>query len=193
MLWALRELDLEYKIIRLDFQKGESSGDKFLQLNPSGKVPVILHDKQVFTESVAIIQYLDSLSSKSIIPTDSIDKYFYDNRLMYLLTEIEPYLWVSDQSVFLSDLYEWPTHTEKSAQKILASNWCQIESWLENSSYITGSSFTAVDIIAYHVLTWASSYKNNFSANVSDYLYKLECRPAFPETMKKPGSPAKTG
>ena len=113
--------------------------------------------------------------------------------MMYLLTEIEPYLWVSDQAKFLSDLYEWPTNTDNSALTILSSNIKLINSWLEEFEFIAGTEFTAADILAYHLLSWCTLYNLDLSEIVTNYMKRLENRVAFPYTMKNPGSPAKTG
>lgn len=193
VLWALRELELEHRVIRLDFAKGETGSEEFRSLNPSGKVPVVEHDGRVFTESVAIIQYLDALADKSIIPGDRLARYDYDHRVMYLLTEVEPYLWVADQASFLDQWYEWPDKTEQAARKILGVGLSPIASWLEGSRYLAGDVFTAADIVAYHLMTWAGLHGAQVSEPVAGYLARLERRPAFPEMMNTPGSPAVTG
>jgi glutathione S-transferase len=193
VIWALNELEMPHNIIRLDYTKGETSTDDFSKLNPSGKVPVLIHNDQILTESVAIIQYLNNVSHKKIIPDNNTDRYTYDNRIMYLLTEIESYLWISDQSKFLSDLYYWPTDTINSTKTILTSNIKQIESWLDVSGYIVGDHFTAADIVAYHLLSWSTIYNINLSDNTFNYLNKLEDRAAFPPSMKNPSSPRITG
>lgn len=60
----LEELELAYTVHRIDLAKDEQRQDKFLQLNHSGRIPVIVdHDNGgieplVLTQSTAILQYL---------------------------------------------------------------------------------------------------------------------------------------
>ena len=194
VLWALRELELPHEMIRLDFRKGESRTLEFLKLNPSGKVPVLLHGDRLLTESVAIIQYLDTIATQpKLIPQDSWEKYLYDNRISYGLTEVEPYLWIADQALFLDNLYSWPPETAKSALEIAKGNLEQIEEWLRETQYITGSLFSSADIIFYHLLTWARFFQINLSERTHEYLTNLEARSYFPKSMAVTESPVKIG
>jgi glutathione S-transferase len=52
---------LEYESRRLEFSKGDLRTPGFLALNPRGKVPVIRDDNFVLYESLAILEYFDTL------------------------------------------------------------------------------------------------------------------------------------
>lgn len=63
-------LSLEYKGInyhshQLQFSKKEHLTDKILALNPRGKLPILKHGDFILTESLAIITYIDTLSSNN--------------------------------------------------------------------------------------------------------------------------------
>lgn len=66
----LEETGLEYTAHRVDLAKGEQRQPEFLQLNPSGRIPVIVdHDSSdsepfVLTQSIAILQYLAEKSGQ---------------------------------------------------------------------------------------------------------------------------------
>lgn len=191
VLWALMELGLPYEMERLDFKDVQNG--KLSSLNPSQKVPVLTHNGKSFTESVAIIQYLNSLAGNSIIPDDPEKRYQYDNRLFFLVTEFEPYLWVADQDSFLSHRYTWPEGTTSSCKTAIARGMDQISAWLVASEYLANNAFSAVDILAYHLITWARLYGQVIPPHVESYLQRLEARDNFPETMRSEGSPAETG
>src|SRR5258706_13161333 len=57
-LWMLRELDLDFEYVQVDPTKGEHRRPEFLAVNPAGKVPVLVDDDFVLTESAAIVLYL---------------------------------------------------------------------------------------------------------------------------------------
>ncbi len=69
---ALEELELAYKVHRIDLAKLEQKQDWFLELNPNGRIPVIVdrhnHNHVVF-ESGAILLYLAEKTGK-LIPAD---------------------------------------------------------------------------------------------------------------------------
>ena len=66
-LWMLRELDLDFEYVQVDVTKGEHRRLEFLAMNPAGKVPVLVDDDLVLSESVAIVLYLaEKYSSGSV-------------------------------------------------------------------------------------------------------------------------------
>ena len=56
--WMLEEAGAPYKIVPIDFAKGEHSAPAFLAVNPMGKLPTIVHRGVVVTETAAIIAYI---------------------------------------------------------------------------------------------------------------------------------------
>ena len=52
--WMLEEVGAPYRTVILDFEKREHKTPDFLELNPMGKVPTIVHRVIVITESAAI-------------------------------------------------------------------------------------------------------------------------------------------
>ena len=87
VLWVLRELDVEFEFVTVDFMKGDHLRPEFLEINPAGKVPVLVDDDLVLTESVAIVLYLaEKFSDKGLLPTDLA----HVNRwLLFAATELE--------------------------------------------------------------------------------------------------------
>lgn len=56
--WMLEEAGAPYRIVPIDFEKGEHKAPSFLALNPMGKLPTIVHRGVVVTETAAIIAYI---------------------------------------------------------------------------------------------------------------------------------------
>jgi glutathione S-transferase len=63
--WMLEELGVPYTIKLLSFEKGEHKQADFLAVNPMGKIPAIVHDGTVVTESAAICTYLADVFPKA--------------------------------------------------------------------------------------------------------------------------------
>jgi len=57
----LEECGADYKIVPIDFSKGENRTPEFLAIDPMGKLPTLIHKGVVLTEAPAIIAYLADL------------------------------------------------------------------------------------------------------------------------------------
>ena len=194
VIWALDELSLDYQLIRLDYSSGDHRSDEFLRLNPLGKVPVLVHDNMVLTESVAIVHYLDKLLPEPVlVPVERDTKYRYEQRLQFACSEIENFLWLADQALFLNDVYQWPAGTAERAAAIAEQHIRLAEDWLVDAAFMLAGRFTALDIIYYHILSWSALHSIQLRESTEDYLARMASRPAFPATMANPGSPARTG
>jgi glutathione S-transferase len=184
VLWTLRECDLPYEVVRLDPFKGEARTPEFLRLNPSGKVPVLVRGDEVLTESVAIMEYLNDFSQRGLIPSEPKAVYQYRKVVHYGLTEVEPYMWLSEQAKRLKRIYTWPDGTYEESINRVNESLQIVPQWLAGNEHICGDDFSLADIYYYHLLTWATQHEDiELPAGVNDYLRKLEKRAAFPEEM----------
>lgn len=74
---ALNLKALPYETHAVDLVKdgGEQWGAAYREVNPQSRVPTLVHDGQRFTQSLAIIEYLDEVfPSPRLIPKDPIDR-----------------------------------------------------------------------------------------------------------------------
>ena len=55
---TLAEADADYEAIRLDFAAGEQQGTEYLAINPKGRVPALVTDRGILTETPAILLYI---------------------------------------------------------------------------------------------------------------------------------------
>ena len=140
VIWTLKELDYSYELIRLDPFKDEANTPEFRQLNPSGKIPVLLHGDKSLTESVAIMEYLNDISEqRALVPTNPDEAYNYHKVMSYGLTEIEPYMWLAEQASRLKQLYAWPDGTYEQAINMVKNNIGPVSEWTEGRAFIGGN------------------------------------------------------
>lgn len=67
--WMIEETGAPYRAEILDFAKQEHKSQKFLAINPMGKVPTLVHRGVVITEAAAICTYLaDVFPDKGLAP-----------------------------------------------------------------------------------------------------------------------------
>ena len=70
----LEEIKFEYKITKININKGEQFNPKFRAISPFSKIPVIIdHENNIsLFESGAILMYLGEKSENFILKTTSI-------------------------------------------------------------------------------------------------------------------------
>ncbi|WP_395699714.1 glutathione S-transferase family protein [Aquabacterium sp.] len=55
---ALEQAGADYRAVRVDFARNEQRSPEYLKLNPKGRVPALVSDRGVLTETPAILQYV---------------------------------------------------------------------------------------------------------------------------------------
>jgi glutathione S-transferase len=55
---ALEDAGAEYTTVRVDFSKGEQRSEAFLAVNPKGRVPALVTDRGILTETPALLAYI---------------------------------------------------------------------------------------------------------------------------------------
>lgn len=72
----LKEKGVEFEFHYVDVLKFEQHQPEYLQLNPDGTVPTVIHDGRVMTESTQALEYLDRvLPGPSFTPQDPLERY----------------------------------------------------------------------------------------------------------------------
>ena len=69
---ALNLADIAYQSVAIDLVAGTHPTPEHLARNPQGLVPVLDIDGQRFTQSLAIIEYLDSTRNLGLLPADPV-------------------------------------------------------------------------------------------------------------------------
>ena len=185
VLWAIQELGLNCNVIRIKPFVGDGPNPELLKINPDGKVPVLIHGEKALTESLAIIEYLNSISGNAkLVPVTQDSIYDFRNKMHYGLTEIEPYLWFSEQAGGpLKRFYNWPQDIyPESINRVLRASK-SVSAFIVDNAYLSEVGFTMLDIYYYHILTWAKQHGIEHSADIEEYLNRLEKRETFPKEM----------
>ncbi len=68
---ALEEAGAAYEPMKLDFAAGDQRKPEYLKINPKGRVPALVTDKGILTESPAILAYIaQSFPAAKLAPLD---------------------------------------------------------------------------------------------------------------------------
>lgn len=68
---ALHEAGIEFEPIKLDFAAGQQTSPEYHAINPKGRVPSLITDAGILTETGAILDYIAALNPDAgLVPTD---------------------------------------------------------------------------------------------------------------------------
>ncbi len=68
---VLEEVGADYSTTRIDFDKGEQRSPEYLKINPKGRVPALVTDKGILTETPAMLVFVaQSFPKAGLAPVD---------------------------------------------------------------------------------------------------------------------------
>lgn len=167
--WYLEEINLNYDYILIDIEQKEHLQPTFLELNPMGKVPVIIDGDFKLWESGAILLYLaekygneiDSLEQKSIL----------NQWILFANSTLATGLFIE-------------ANREKEMSKLLP----PLENIFQNNDYLLGEKFTVADVAVGSMLAYTQILLkldlSNYPA-ITNYIHNITQRPAFMNTIGK--------
>ena len=191
VLWALEEAGAQYEFIVIELGQGKIQQAPYLKLNPAGKVPTLVHDDLVLTESAAICNYIgDLFPSSNLIPASSTsDRALYNQHCYFAMTELEQPLWSMAKHRFalpkelrIREMLSTASYEFEKALDVFSVN-------LGNREFLVGDNFTCADLITASILKWATqSGKRALSLrheNIEHYLDEMLARDAFIRALNR--------
>lgn len=181
----LKNLNFEYKPIHLLNGGGEQHTDSYRRLNPIGGVPTLVHNDQVISQSMAIIEYLDEAfpNTPKLFSGTAYDRAKIRQICENINADIHPL-----QNLKVMQHLE-KQHQYTQEQKNL---WCQ--KWIidgltatekiiqsTGQGYCYGSEITAADLFLIPQLFSAERFQVNLSPfeTLTRIQKKCEQHPAF--------------
>lgn len=186
--WMLEELQLEYDYERVALMKGEGRSERYLAINPGGKVPALQDGEVTLTESAAIVTWLgDKHRARDLVPEPGTpDRGRYDQWCHFAMSELEQPLWTIGKHRFaipeqyrVKDIFPTAEWEFQGALSLLSKA-------LEGREYILGSAFSAADILLAHTLLWADAFKQSLEApGIREYMARATDRPALVRALER--------
>ena len=180
--WLLEELELLYEVEKF------SIGDKALRspfykdINPLGRVPVLLDNDVKINESGAIIEYILAKYSNGKFKFDVNDGNFHDYLQWFHFAEgmlMPPLNSIVVETILLPLDRRSEIHVNR-AKKILDHILNVVEKRLEEVEYLAGE-FSAADMMTGHATIMAKHHGilMKDKPNCQNYIEKLMARPAL--------------
>lgn len=189
--WMCEELALDYQYQLVNLVLGEAHQQPFLKVSAGGKVPALVTDAGSITESLAIVNYLGSVTPESnIIPTASpFRRAIYDQWTIFAIAELEQPLWTMGKHKFVLPKEKRVPAVVETAQWEFQTALKLFSEGLGDNDFILGNDFTAADILLGHCLFWGLAFKQSIEQeNLKAYLGRVGARPALVAARKRESS-----
>ena len=181
VIWLLEELGQPYDHIAAAPRSPEA-----LAHNPTGKVPALIVDGTVVTDSVAIMTYLADKHGQFTNLAGTLARARQDSYTHFLLDEFEALLWTASRHSFiLPEDRRLPAikptlHWEFSrSEQVLLTH-------LGNNPFLMGDAMTVPDLLLTHCLMWGIMAKfPPVSSRLAGYLAQMQARPAYQRAMAR--------
>jgi len=171
--WMLEEVGQPYEteVVAYDQMKGE----RYLAVNPMGKVPAIKHGDHVVTESAAICAYLADAFPEAKLGPSVDEKADYYRWFFYAAGPVE-------QAV-TNHYAKWDPAPEQERMlgygtfdKVVA----VLDELLSSRDYVCGNRFTAVDVYLGSAILWGTQFGTlPERGSFTRYVERLKAREAF--------------
>ena len=171
-LWALCETNLEFDYIEVVFgNDGENSTQSanYLSKNTQGKVPTLEHDSFILTESLAIVNYINSLASENFIPNDSMARAKYDEITNFIVTELEQPLWTNGKHRFALPEEQRVKEIFPTAEFEFAKAVSTLDKLVNVDTFVLDDSFSFADVMLAQTINWAERFKFDVPVQYLEY------------------------
>ncbi|WP_420585878.1 glutathione S-transferase family protein [Ruegeria sp.] len=178
---ALEEAGLEYEAIQLDFAGGEQTKPAYKQINPKGRVPALVVDGGILTETGALLEYVAAKAPDAgLIPADPVMAARMREMMFYLAStmhvnhahKMRGHRWADKKP-------SWKDMQGKVAQTMTAS--CDyISSNGLRGPFVLGDAFSLADAYLYVVCSWLEGDGVDVSAfpKILAFREAMEARPS---------------
>jgi glutathione S-transferase len=175
-LWLLEELGATYEVVKVTIRRNDGSGGPDPKNpNPEKKVPTLVHDGVMVTESAAICLYLTDL-----LPDAGIGPLIGDPKRGPYLTWLAYYAGVMEP-VVVGRAVGRTDPGEAAAYEAMSK---RLEETLTKGPYVLGESFSGADVLVASAFQWARQLLPQ-GAVFDDYVARIAKRPALQRSLAK--------
>ena len=186
IVWLLEELELPYKLNRMDFSPKDLKSDEHRQRHPLGRVPVLDDGEISIYESGAIVEYvLERHKNGGLKP--AVDASEYPSYLQWF-HYCEGMVMPPVNTIVVQTLLLPPDRRDATvlgqAQKLLTRALAPVDEALAGKDYLIGD-FSGADIMLGHACFMSNRLGcvTDEMASLKGYVERLAARPAFQKAM----------
>jgi glutathione S-transferase len=186
---ALEEAGAEYETVRLDFRSNDQRKPEYLALNPKGRVPALVTDRGVLTETPAILVFIaQTFPGAHLAPLDdafalaqvqAFNSYLCSTVHVAHAHRVRGYRWVdADDAAAIVAM-------QKKVPQSVAECFDLIEREMFAGPWVMGTSYTICDPYLFTLARWmeADGVESSRFSKVHDHLRRMSERPAVKRVL----------
>ena len=191
-LWALEEANISFEYREVEFGSEALNGTmskEYRSLNFQGKVPTLVDNNLVITESAAILNYIAAINpSLNLIPENDLPlRARYDEICFFVLSDLEQPLWTNGKHRFALPKEQRITAILEVTHWEFNKSLQALRHYIEGKKYAVGEAFTMADILIAHTLNWADKFQFTVPGEFLTYRDNMYHRPACKKALLKIG------
>ena len=153
---ALEESGAPYEAVRIDFSKAEQTQPAYLAINPKGRVPALVTDRGILTESPAILLYIaQSFPAARLAPLadpfalakmQAVNSYLCSSVHVAHAHRVRAYRWSDDEAAILT--------MQKNTPQNMGDCFAMIERDMLAGPWVLGDDYSVADPYLFTLARW---------------------------------------
>jgi glutathione S-transferase len=184
---ALAEAGAPYTTVKLDFKANQQNSPEYLAINPKGRVPSLVTDQGVLTETPAMLAFIaQSFPQAKLAPLDDAFEFAKVQAFnSYLCSTVHVahahkgrgYRWATEETTF-ADM-------KRMVPKSMGACFSLIERDMLKGPWVMGEQYTICDPYLFTVAGWLEGDSVDLSTlpRVADHRKRMEQRPAVQKVL----------
>ena len=184
---VLEQVGCDYQALRLDFKAGQQRSPEFLAVNPKGRVPAIVTERGVLTETPALLLYLaQQFPQAGLAPLDdpfalaelqAVNAWFCSTVHVAHAHRPRAYRWADDPAA------------QAAMQAKVPQNMGECFDWIESSvlrgPWVMGDRFSIADPYLFTLSGWLAADGVDIArfARVADHRQRVAALPAVQRVL----------
>ena len=176
-LWVAMELGLDYEHLPIEIGDAGARGPEFLAINPNGRLPVIVDDRFVLFESLAITLYL-AKKHRKLYPSTLEGEARAWQWSFWAIAEVDRGVNIWSLHAIRLPPDERDAALRDEALGLLAAPFAVLDAAVSDNPYLLGSDFTVADLNVAAVINRAVDMDLSPWPHLKDWLVRCLERPA---------------
>jgi glutathione S-transferase len=187
--FALEYSGAPYTATRLDFKQQQQRSPEYLRVNPKGRVPALVTDRGVVTETPAILQFIaQSFPQAKLAPLDDAFLLAKVNEFnSYLCSTVHVnhahkgrgYRWVeADDTVAIEAM-------KKKVPQTMTESFTLIEEQMFKGPWVLGERFSTADLYLFTISRWLEGDGVDVQRfpRVADHMKRMDAQPQVQKVL----------
>jgi len=153
---ALEDADADFRLHRIDFGKGEQQSPDYLAVNPKGRVPALVTERGILTETPAMLAYVaQSYPAAGLAPLDdpfafaqlqAFNSYLCSTLHVAHAHRMRGHRWVDEPEAIAA--------MQRKVPEAVGACWAYIEEQAFAGPFVMGAHYTVADPYLFTLAQW---------------------------------------